>query len=142
MGTRLDTDLTFDGTVSTADQFSSTFSGLGGRPTVAFMFDVDMVAGPMAITLQGNPDLAGETVLSWNDIATSALKILDTTNSVYLPQINGSIQSGDIRGGVINLASGSGVYYFEFSPVEMSYRLRFQITGTTDATVNNIFTLP
>ena len=146
MGTLINQNLTFDGGVSTADQYSIAFTNLGTRASVGFIFDVDMDStstGPFGITLQLNPDPAqGDTLLDWNDWATTTTQILDSQTSTFLTQTDGSIEGGETRTGIIT-DIGYSIYLLEFAPLAgASYRLRFQIAAGTVATLNYLLTLP
>jgi len=142
MGSLLNSDLTFDGGVSTADQQSGTFSTFGVNDRVAFMFDVDLTQGPLAVTLQINGDPTGNLLFGWQDYATTDERVLDLLTSDFLDQTEVTIEGGEIRAGVIKGGSNLSYYLLEFSPLPASYRLNFQITSATQATINNILTIP
>ena len=135
--------LTFNGGASTADQFSPTldFSSTS-LASAAWLLKVTYTTPPLAITLQTNGDPTGSTLSGWNDVATADLKILNMSTSAYLPQVHASIQGGTIRGGVVNTSSGVAHLLFVWSPLFAFYRLGFQITAATVATVDHILASP
>jgi hypothetical protein len=140
MGKVTDSNLSFDGSVSTADQFSTPHDfTLVSLPTAAaFLFDVDLGTGPFAITLQVNADPVGDTVFGWEDVASPGLQILNMVDSTYLIQTDTGIESSKLRGGVFTGSSTTGTFLLQFEPIAASHRLRFQITAATDASINNI----
>lgn len=141
--TVIDPSLTFDGGVSTADQFSTPrdFSG-ATVPFAAFLWDLDLSNGPIAVTLQINADNTGVTTFGWEDVATPSIRVLDTVSSALLDQTDSAIQSSKIRSGIFKGASTTGTFLLQFKPTSASYRLRFQISAASLGTVNSIIAVP
>lgn len=142
--TVVNSNLSFDGSISTADQFSTArdFSNVSLPTAAAWLLDVDLGNGPFSTTLQVNADPTSQTVLGWEDVALTTLRILDMTASLLLDQTDAAIESSKLRGGIVKGASLLATLFFQFEPAAASYRLRFQIAAATKANINNIIIVP
>lgn len=134
--------LTFNGPGTVADQFSQpiNLTGTIGVREVAFFFTMNVTgAGVWAVTLQFNPDPAGiaSPTFGWQDEARSSITVLNTLTGTNLAQTNAGISSGAIRGGIVS-ATGDYNLLLKFQPLPYSYRLRFQLTNTFNATIPKI----
>jgi hypothetical protein len=136
--TLIGTNFTFNGGVSTADQFTN-FVDFTFRtdPRGVFMFDVNLTAGVLAVTLQINTDVPPATTLNWRDVVLSGETVLNMGTSAVLGQTNAGIDSGKTRNGIV-VATGTSQYYLRYTPIRARYRLRFQITSSTTAVINYI----
>ena len=143
MSAVLDQNLQFDGGVSTADQFSQSRNAANFATTeFAFLLRVNLVADLLAITLQMNADPDSGTFSGWQDVATTSIKVLDLTNSSYLVQTDAAIESSKVRAGIMSGTSTESDLLLQFTAAPASYRLRFQITASTQATVEHILVVP
>jgi hypothetical protein len=137
----INNSMLFNGTVDTADQFSTpvnlTNSTAWGRE-LAFYFQLETTAtGDMGCTLQFNPNSIGSTDYSWQDVASTDITILNTLTSSNLPQTDVDIEGGEIRGGIVT-AIGNYNLLLRFYPLPFQYRLRFQIDANVIAEIPKI----
>lgn len=134
------TSLTFDGTVSTATQYSNAVNLTQTRGNShAWFFTVNVTAaGVMGITLQFNPDPFNLSNFGWQDVTSSTdIKIFDIATQAFLAQTDAGISGGLIRGGIID-ATGDFDLLLKFAPLPYSYRLKFQLDATLEATIPRI----
>lgn len=130
--------LTFNGSISTATQYSASTSTLTPGQPSAFYLPV-AVSGPghLGITLQFNPDPFSESDFGWQDYATTDTTILDTLTMTTLPQQAAEIASNVRRGGILEVA-GTYNLFVPFTPFRYAYRLKFELDATFQATVSKI----
>lgn len=132
---------TFNGGVSTADQFSGSVNITNTfNNNIVFLADFNVTSGIFAITVQTNIDPEGYVLSGWVDYATDDIRIFDTVSSALMPQTNAGIGGGETRTGIL---SAAGVYIIRvYNPFPGKYRLKIQLTSTSVGTLNHIIVTP
>lgn len=136
-------NLSFDGSVSTADQFSNGIDLINSSfEQAAWILRVSLAQGPLAVTLQVNMDPVGATLSGWQDVASTSIRVLDMTNSVFLDQTDADIESSKLRGGIVKGGSENVDLLLQYTAAPAQYRLRFQISSATFANIEWVLTVP
>lgn len=142
MATLVDSNISLDGSVSTADKYTNVVD-LGTRITekAAFAFKATVESGSSAasIVLQANadPTVSTTTYVGWFDLRDTDIKIRDSSDGTTLAQIDSNF-TGTVNG----VLEDSGTYYLEWDIFPARFRLKFKPLAGTDITINYVVSAP